>query len=147
MQATTIKKYSNTSTSKLLNKAQKIFNEYIRLRDSDANGNFVCISCGKLKPKSQLQAGHYFPVGQNQALRFDERNGNGECLHCNYYSGQHLIGYRKNLIRKIGEPEFKKLEMDMLVGKRGHKWDRFSIIEIIEKYKEEVKELRKTKNG
>lgn len=145
MEATTIQKYKNKTVSKLLQKAQKVFNEFIRLRDSDANGNFTCISCGHMKTKGHLQAGHYFPAGQNPSVRFDERNVNGECVHCNYYSGEHLVGYGKRLVKKIGEDEFNKLVLDKSMSKN-HKWDRFSLIDIIEKYTIKVKELRKTKN-
>jgi hypothetical protein len=145
MKADIIQKYKKKKLSWLLEKARETFNEFIRLRDSDQYGNFTCISCGVTKVKSQLQAGHYYPAGQNPAVRFDERNVNGECIHCNYYSGNHLIGYAINLKAKIGEQEFKQLEQKQKRGKSFHKWDRFTLIEIIETYRPKVKDLRKTK--
>jgi hypothetical protein len=53
---------------KMLEKAQKVVNEFIRLRDQDQ----PCISCGK----EGNQAGHYIPVNKSSYLRFDERNIN-----------------------------------------------------------------------
>lgn len=36
------------------------------------------------------------------SLRFDTRNQNAECKRCNRFSSDHLIGYRKNLVMKLG---------------------------------------------
>lgn len=146
MKADIIQKYSKRSKSWLEKKAVMKFNEFIRLRDSDANGNFVCISCGVMKSKAQLQAGHFYPSGQNPAVRFDERNVNGECVHCNYYSGDHLLKYQPNLIEKIGHDEFEALSTKMLRGKKYYKIDRFMLIDVIDKYTEKVKELKRSKN-
>lgn len=146
MEVKTINKYGSVSTNNLQKKAVKIFNEFIRLRDSDENGNFICIACGKPKPKGQLQAGHYYPSGQNPVVRLDERNVNGECVHCNYYSGEHLIWYKKRLIEKIGSEELESLEMKAEMGRQTVKVDRFAMIDIIETYTGKVKQLRKYKN-
>ena len=144
--AKAIKKYKNRDLKWLKNKAQTVFNEWVRLRDSDENGVFKCIACGEIKGKSQLQAGHYYSAGEYSNLRFNPFNVNGECLHCNYYSGDHLIGYRENLEKKIGMEELQKLDMLAQYSKRtSFKWDKFELIEIIEIYTPKVKGLRKTK--
>lgn len=36
-------------------------------------------------------------------LRWEPANVSGECSRCNRLQGDHLIGYRKNLIQKLGE--------------------------------------------
>lgn len=122
----------------LTKRAQEVFNAYIRERDKLTDGTFKCISCGKIKKikGGNYHAGHFYPAGQYQSLRFDERNVNGECVKCNYYSGDHLIGYRENLINKIGQSQFEELEMLAKASKRHfHKWDRLSLIYVINKYK------------
>ena len=49
---------------------------------------------------------------------------------------RHLLPYRQNLIEKIGQDRFDKLELNIQLSKRtGYKWDRFYLLEIIEKYK------------
>ena len=116
---------------KLTAKAQTIFNRYIRQRDSQ-NGYFTCISCGITKDTSQMDAGHYVPVKNSSSLRFDEYNVNGECKGCNGFDQFHLIGYRKNLIDKIGERMVMHLESQHRLLK---KWSRTELNEIIEKYK------------
>lgn len=116
---------------KLTAKAQKIFNAYIRQRDSQ-DGYFTCISCGQTKTTDLMDAGHYVPVKGSSALRFDEYNVNGECKSCNGFDQFHLIGYRRNLIDKVGERKVMELEMQHRLIK---KWSRLELNEIIEKYK------------
>ena len=117
---------------KLTAKAQKVFNGYIRKRDSE-NGYFTCISCGQTKDTTQMDAGHYVPVKGSSALRFDEYNVNGECKSCNGFDQFHLIGYRRNLIDKVGERKVMELEYQHRLIK---KWSRTELNEIISKYGE-----------
>jgi hypothetical protein len=116
---------------KLTAKAQKVFNAYIRKRDSE-DGYFTCISCGQVKGVESMDAGHYVPVKGSSALRFDEYNVHGECKGCNGFDQFHLIGYRRNLIDKVGERKVMELEMQHRLIK---KWSRTELNEIIERYK------------
>jgi hypothetical protein len=111
---------------KLLKKAQTVFNAYIRQRDAD----LPCISCGK--HQEYYDAGHYVPVKNSSALRFHEWNVNKECKGCNGFDEFHLIGYKKNLIDKIGEDAVNYLEENKRELK---KWSRSELEEIINKYK------------
>lgn len=88
----------------------KEFSLYIRLRDSmDFEGkSFKCISCGKIKPFAQADCGHYFSR-RHMSTRFDEDNCHAECRYCNRFNAEHLDGYRKNLIKKIGQKRFDLL--------------------------------------
>jgi hypothetical protein len=137
------KKSAATLTAEL----QKIFNTYIRLRDTKhdkGTAYFICISCGKPKTLDQMNAGHYYPVGSHPWLRFHEHNTNGECIYCNNYSGTHLIGYKKNLIAKIGKENFEKLEIS--AGMKHQKLMPFELELLIETYKQKVAELKKSKS-
>jgi hypothetical protein len=111
--------------------AQQIFNKYIRLRDK---GN-VCISCGK--PPKKENAGHYLNANNHYNVRFDERNVNLQCEHCNTFLSGNLINYRANLIKKIGEDELTKLEAE---ANKTRKFTIQELKEIIETYKKKVKE-------
>jgi len=117
---------------KLTTKAQTIFNRYIRQRDSE-DGYFTCISCGQVKAIDLMDAGHYVPVKGSSALRFDEYNVNGECKRCNGFDQFHLIGYRRNLINKVGERKLMELEQQHRLIK---KWSRSELNEIINQYGE-----------
>jgi hypothetical protein len=115
---------------KLLAKAQKVFNAWIRVRDSK-EGYFTCIACFRTLPIDQMNAGHYVPVKGGSALRFNENNVNGECIRCNGFDEFHLIGYRKNLIKKIG---LKKVEQLERMRNDVCKWDRTTLNHIIKTY-------------
>jgi hypothetical protein len=112
---------------KLLLKAQNdYFNPWIRERDKDD----PCISCGKYHPA--YDAGHYVPQGSCSFLRFHPWNVNKEGKGCNSFDKFHLIGYRKNLIEKIGLENVEWLEENRWKTK---KWSRDELNLIIEKYK------------
>lgn len=109
--------------------AQKVFNDYIRRRDADK----PCISCGKF---AYLQAGHYYAVKGYDGLRYDEDNVHGECAGCNCFDESHLIGYGRNLVKRIGQERYDALVERAAEYKRnGNKWSRSELIEMIEKYK------------
>ena len=120
----------NLTLPKLLAKAQKVFNAWIRQRDSK-EGYFTCISCFRTLPVDQMNAGHYVPVKGGSALRFNEYNVNGECIRCNGFDEFHLIGYRTNLIKKIG---IKKVEVLEKMRNDVCKWDRTTLNHIIKTY-------------
>ena len=61
---------------KLMAKAQKVFNSWIRKRDSE-DGYFTCISCGRTLTTDLMDCGHFVPVKNSSALRFDEYNCRG----------------------------------------------------------------------
>lgn len=121
-----------------IKKLDRIFSEFIRLRDTMPNGMFRCISCGKIKPYSQADCGHYHSR-THMSTRFDEDNANAECRSCNRFCADHLVGYRKNLIAKIGEHRYNVLEW------RAHqtkKWSDFELKELIKHYQAKIKDLK-----
>lgn len=65
-------------------KLDRVFSEYIRLRDTEGHtkdGFFKCVSCGQIKPYSQADCGHY--IGrQHMATRYNEINCNAQCRYC-----------------------------------------------------------------
>jgi len=128
MDSNTIKKYSKYSVPKLLKKATLLFNKMIRGRDAGQ----PCISCGKY---TTLQAGHFYSGGHYSGLKFNPDNVHGQCVRCNMYLSGNLNEYRKNLIKRIGKERVEKLDEISETYKRiGWKWERFGLIEIIEKY-------------
>lgn len=130
-----IQRYRKKSQPQLLKIAQAFFNEYIRMRDKGQN----CISCND----QFNQAGHYYPVGQYSALRFNEDNVHGQCLRCNYYMHGNLIEYRHKLKIKIGYERLQRLDELSRFNKRTpHSWDKITLIDIIQKYKAKIKELK-----
>lgn len=138
IEAKTIQKYKTKKLGKLIEEAQKLVNAYVRQRDAiNEDGDFICISCGQLKPKSQCNAGHFFSRGNFGSVRFDLDNIHSQCIRCNMHLHGNLIAYRENLIKKIGAERFAQLEK--LAYLRGFKFDRITIIKIIERFKKQRK--------
>ena len=98
------KKCGNNERKTWIDKLDKVFSLYIRMRDSKPFkfAAFRCISCGEVKPFSMMDCGHY--ISRNCfPLRWNSSNASGECSMCNRFHSDHLIGYRKNLILKLGQ--------------------------------------------
>jgi hypothetical protein len=115
-----------TPLPKLLKKTQEVFNRWIRDRDKDKG----CISCGG----PVQQAGHFFSQGHHSALRYSEINTNGQCIRCNCYLSGNLIRYRQGLVKRYGEAEVERLELNADL-KKAWKWDRIELEQLISKYK------------
>lgn len=129
------------SLSALVERLDKVFSKYIRLRDAMPSGLFRCISCGKIKPIGQADCGH-FHSRTHMSTRFDEDNCHAECRYCNRFSADHLIGYRENLIRKIGEQRYLLLEVK---AHETRKWSHFELEQLVKYYKSLVEKLQKEK--
>jgi hypothetical protein len=137
MDSKTIQKYKSKTVKQLLATATKHFNTFIRRRDAP-DGFGTCISSGQslIVPSKNAQAGHFYPGGKFSQLKFNEDNVHLQGKSDNYFAGGNLLEYRKNLIKKIGIKRVEKLDLIASRSKRENfKWDRFFLIEIIEKYK------------
>ena len=135
------KKKSSPSLSTLVDRLDTVFSRYIRLRDAMPSGMFRCISCGKIKPIEQADCGH-FHSRTHMSTRFDEDNCHAECRYCNRFSADHIIGYRENLIKKIGEQRFKLLDIKAHETK---KWSHFELEQLAKYYRALVQNLQKEK--
>ncbi|SDE15994.1 recombination protein NinG [Riemerella columbipharyngis] len=133
-----ILKYKAKTKGQLVEQAQKLVNAFVRERDAiNDKGDFVCISCGKYKPKHQCNAGHYFSRGNYPSVRFDLDNIHSQCIQCNLHQHGNLIPYRERLIRKIGKKRFEQLEKMAYISHYKH--DRIMLIELIERMKKQLK--------
>lgn len=139
----TTPKKKKIGLSPYIRKLDRIFSEYIRLRDSRPFGYkaFRCISCGQVKPYEEMDCGHF--VGRtHMATRFDEENCNGECRSCNRFSSDHMIYYQRNLEKKIGTDR-----VDLLIarGRGTKKWTAWELEILTKHYEEEVKRMKSEK--
>lgn len=132
LDAKILKKYEKKTVPQLVKKAQQVFNTWIRNRDLQGEEFFTCISCNVPKHKTQMNAGHYLSAGHNTSLRFNEDNVHGQCVRCNLHLHGNQVGYRIGLVNKIGLERIIELEQ---IGSKFSKYDRFSLIFTIEKYK------------
>lgn len=139
MKVAIIQKYKDKTISQLLNTARRYFNKYILQRDSRDGWGF-CTSSGRALnvPSENAHAGHFYPAGKFPRLRFNEDNVHLQGKSDNYFNAGNLLQYRKNLMRKIGVKRLLKLEL-ISQDRSIHKWNRFYLIEVIEKYKFKTK--------
>jgi hypothetical protein len=127
------------SHSEYLKDLEKIFNEFIRLRDKDN----PCISCGTTKDV-QYHAGHYFSVGAYPNLRFNEDNVHKQCgMNCNKQKHGNIIEYTPKLLQKIGLQRFEKLAE---LKNQVLKLTIYEITELKINYKLKIKELKNGEN-
>lgn len=133
-----VKKSKVVTIAKLKAKLDLVFKAYIRQRDMVRagywSGYFECISCGQTKPKDQLHAGHFY-ASTFTAVRWDERNVNGQCAGCNVFKHGNLLNYRKGMIEKWGQQVVDELEA---LHNKPFKLDREWLEEKIEYYKNQI---------
>lgn len=118
-------------------KLDRIFSEYIRRRDADVNGYGKCISCGKIIHWKDADCGHYVNR-RHLSLRYDEKNCNLQCRHCNRFDEGNMMGYAEGLTNKYGSQVHTYLKI------KKHNTCRISQAAyegLIKHYKSKIKEL------
>ena len=118
-------------------KLDKVFSQYIRLRDRMPGGVFRCISCGQIKPIEQADCGHYINR-QHMATRFSEINCNAQCRSCNRFDEGNMQGYRRGLVQKYGEQRVLLLES---MKYETRKYTDFEYEALIKHYRAEIKKM------
>ena len=119
-------------------KLDRVFSQYIRLRDMIGNTRtFQCVSCGRIKPISQADCGHYINR-QHMATRYSELNCNAQCRSCNRFDEGNMQGYRKHLVWKHGENQVLLLESKKYEVR---KYTEFEYKALIAHYQKEVKRI------
>ena len=85
------------------------FSIFIRMRDSK-DGIGICITCGRMKEWRYMDCGHYMKR-QYLSTRYDEKNCNIQCKHCNGpLQGANEI-YTTEIDKKWGPGTAKILEI------------------------------------
>lgn len=125
------------SRKTLVNKADKVFSEYIRRRYADDNGVAECFTCGKKDHWKKLQCGH-FQSRKHYATRWNEDNCQVQCAGCNVfrYGEQYTFGRNLDINIKEGLAE----ELNILSNKIV-KYDNNDLISLIDYYKNKIAEL------
>lgn len=124
----------------LMGNADKAFSLYIRTRDSQVYEGraFRCISCGRVLPIEQADAGHYINRS-HMSLRFSEDNVHAQCRYDNRFKEGEITSYRKGLIQKIGE---QKVELLEAMKNTPNKISNFELEILAKHYKAETKKFK-----
>jgi len=118
----------------------RLFSIYIRLRDTDENGQGYCITCGERFGYRQLSCGH-FVKRRHDILRWDTKNAYAQCFPCNIKDDDKL--YRERLIQLKGERLVD--ELDQLKNQTA-KWQDWHVANMIKVNRLRCRELLKEKN-
>src|SRR5678809_1463045 len=82
-------------------KLNKVFSEFIRLRDSDENGYITCITSGRKVFWKDADAGHFISR-RHLATKYHEHNVNGQSRHDNRFQYGRQFEYSKAIDKKWG---------------------------------------------
>lgn len=147
-------KDSEADKTKLLAMADKLFGDFIKKRDSDANGNICCVGCGlsfnladKAADGTYVVQPLHFVSRSVYSLRFDERQVFAGCQYCNLSMHLHPEGevvkhYQDKLVEDLGIVEVTR----MVAQKRNiNKLSVQDLKDVIEKYKPATVENAKLK--
>ncbi len=134
-----------SNLQKAKEKAQKIFNEYIRLFDSyETTGSpwsCICCTCGKETDNLNglLHASHYYLDSKcGNSTSFDRVNVNASCKRCNRFLSGNLGNYVLFILKKYGQGEMDRL---IKLHHETKKWTIEELEEISIIYKEKIKSL------
>ena len=124
--------------SGLIQDADAIFSQYIRLKYADEKGLVKCFTCDVIKHWTLMQNGHY--IGRAcMALRHDERNCRPQENGCNEFKRGNIPIFTANLEKESPGITSILTEKMRLV----HKVTREEIRQIISEYTPKVKELKR----
>lgn len=90
-----------------------------------------------------MDCGHYIPR-RFLAVRWDENNAHGECITCNRVDEKHMVRYNKFMLDKYGAQKVRFLKQKANLGGMYTTQD---ILDIAEKYRGKVKELKSQKKS
>lgn len=132
------RKHALKTIPQLIREADRAFAAFVRERDRQLG--YPCISSGRTLDWSgnQTDAGHFRSRGAASHLRYNEDNCHAQSKYENQWKSGNVVQYRINLIERIGIARVQALEND----NTPHKWTRDELIEIRERYKQKLKELK-----
>lgn len=93
----------------LKDKLWKLTSEYIRRKNADDNGYAMCVTCGHRAHYKSLQAGHFIPQAQGDAVRYDLRNIAPQCYRCNINLGGNGPEYYPYMEKTYGKEVIDEL--------------------------------------
>lgn len=128
---------THLSVSVLKKRVWELFSKYIRLKYSDWRGYCTCVTCGVVKPYTQLQAGHFIPGRHNKVL-FDERNVHPQCYSCNVCKHGDLLNYRDFMVKTYGEDVINELRQ---LDKEDKQFTIPELVELRERYTQKLHDL------
>ena len=104
-----VKKKKKVSLSAAKKKAWSAMSLWIRSKEA-INGYCSCVTCGWTGEISSMQAGHWIPKAQGNAIYFEETNIHPQCYRCNINLGGNGPEYYSFMLRTYGQEELDRLK-------------------------------------
>lgn len=127
--------------SKLVEKLDAVFSEFIRLRDSDEHGQVICITCDAEFHWRETDCGHY-QDRDHMTTRWDETNCNGQCLECNRYNPVAKTWFAVKIDDRYGKGTSDKLDK---LAKSTVQWEDHELKKMYDYFRDQVKILKEQK--
>ena len=89
-------------------RALKVYSEYIRKKEADADGMVHCVTCKKRFHWTQVQCGHGM-AGRGNNILFCADLCHCQCKYCNIFKGGDYDNYHKYLIDRYGMDRYDEL--------------------------------------
>ena len=113
-----------------------VFSKLVRFSEAK-NGYVRCITCKKIEPPEDCDAGHYISRGV-MTLRYDRRNVHPQCRKCNRFGEGVKDEYALALIRMYGSNILEELNKE----KQGFKiYTDLELKEMRKEFRQQLKEL------
>lgn len=117
--------------SKLKEKLDKVFSEYVRMKYADFRGVTACYTCGTPYHWKKIQAGH-FQSRVKMPTRWDEKNVKPQCVRCNIFRAGESWKFGKVLDAEYGAGTAEKL---YVISNKTRKYTNEELEAMFEKYK------------
>lgn len=128
------------SLKTLKKESARLFQLYVRLRDSDSKGFGNCCSCGKNIHYKEADGGHFVSRGYLCTL-FNEKNVALQCKRCNLMGGN-ASGYALFMLDKYGREVIEELN---ILKNKPTKYSKAFYELFIKEFKQKVRELEEEK--
>ena len=123
--------------------AWQCFSKYIRLRDAiKTTGDIFyckCITCGEIKPVSEMDAGHAIP-GRMNSILFSEELVNAQCRNCNRENNGEKQMYKTIFIDVHGQDKWDYWQS---TKREAVFYSDFDFEQIAKEYREKYNKLKK----
>lgn len=119
--------------STLVKKLDKLFSQYVRMKDADHAGYVSCFTCGMTKHWKEVDAGHFQSRGK-YATRYHEDNVKPQCKRCNGFRGGEQYQFALNLGTDLAD---ELVYLSNQPARLTNDW----LLEKIKHYQQEVKKL------
>lgn len=81
----------------------------IRYSHAEDGIHAACVTCGKVLPITELDAGHYEPKNRSNALYFCHQNAAPQCTGCNRFKSGNITEYARWMLREYGQGHLDRL--------------------------------------